>query len=166
MKEIIQHPTYGEIVYEESFWTGKRSLIIGGAPAEKRTTTEYVFGDDKTLVSIKGNYLYGISLVIKGETIEITPKPRWYEIAVAAIPVVLAIVWGNSPVLCAILPMMGGALGGGLGALFGLTALMQMKKQPKLLNKLLIGLGIVAAWTVISVLVASALVAAMMQAAN
>jgi hypothetical protein len=166
MKEIIQHPTYGEIVYEESFWTGKRSLIIGGAPAEKRTKTEYVFGDDKTLVSIKGNYLYGISLVIKGETIEITPKPRWYEIAVAAIPVVLAIVWGNSPVLCAILPMLGGALGGGLGALFGLTALMQMKKQPKLLNKLLIGLGIVVAWTVISVLVASALVAAMMQAAN
>lgn len=166
MKEIIQHPTYGEIVYEESFWTGKRSLIIGGAPAEKRTKTEYVFGDDKTLVFIKGNYLYGISLVIKGETIEITPKPRWYEIAVAAIPVVLAIVWGNSPVLCAILPMLGGALGGGLSALFGLTALMQMKKQPKLLNKLLIGLGIVAAWTVISVLVASALVAAMMQATN
>jgi hypothetical protein len=43
---------------------------------------------------------------------------------------------------------------------------MQMKKQPKLLNKLLIGLGIVVAWTVISALVASALVAAMMQAAN
>ena len=166
MKEIIQHPMYGEIVYEESFWTGKRSLIIGGAPAEKRTKTEYVFGDDKTLVSIKGNYLYGISLVIKGETIEITPKPRWYEIAVSVIPFVLAIVWGNSPELCAILPMLGGAIGGGLGALFGLTALMQMKKQPKLLNKLLIGLGIVVAWTVISVVLASALAAAIMQAAN
>ena len=166
MKEIIQHPMYGEIVYEENFWTGKKSLIIGGVPAEKRTKTEYVFGEDKTMVSIKGNYIYGVSLVIKEETIEITPKPRWYEIVVAAIPFVLALGWRNSAALRTVLPMLGGALGGGLGALFGLVTLMQMKKQPKLLNKLLIGLGIVVAWTVISVVMASALAAAIMQAAN
>ena len=30
MKSVIAHPVYGEIVYEESFWTGKKSIKIDG----------------------------------------------------------------------------------------------------------------------------------------
>jgi len=33
MKEVINHPTYGEIVYDESIWTGKKIITVNGTTA-------------------------------------------------------------------------------------------------------------------------------------
>ena len=35
MNVTINHAEFGDIVYEESFWTGKKSVSINGAPLEK-----------------------------------------------------------------------------------------------------------------------------------
>mgnify|MGYP003319439936 FL=1 len=32
MRVVVNHETYGEIVYEESFWTGKKEISVGGIP--------------------------------------------------------------------------------------------------------------------------------------
>ena len=35
MKKSIIHPSYGEIVYEEGIWSGKKSISINGTPLQK-----------------------------------------------------------------------------------------------------------------------------------
>ena len=34
MKEIVNHPIYGEIIYNENIWTGKRTLTVNGVNAQ------------------------------------------------------------------------------------------------------------------------------------
>jgi hypothetical protein len=154
MKEIIQHPTYGEIIYTESFWTGKKMLTINGVQAKAITKTEFTIGEEKTLIALKGNFLTGVSIRMNEENIELTPKAKWYEIVISIIPLLFALVWGNSPALCAIFPLLGGALGGALGALFSMMALLLAKKQPKLITKILTALGVDVVALLVSFLLA------------
>ncbi len=35
MRVVVQHESLGEIIYEESFWTGKKKLFIGGEELAK-----------------------------------------------------------------------------------------------------------------------------------
>ena len=79
MKKIIKHEVYGEIVYEENFWTGKKSVTIDGIPLEKISKKEFKLQDGNT-VSIEGGFLQGSNLNIKGESLMLTPKIKWYEI--------------------------------------------------------------------------------------
>ncbi len=144
MKEIIQHATYGEIIYEEGFWTGKKTLTVGGVVAKQVAKKDFMLGEEKTLIAIKGNWFTGISLCIKNETIEVTPKPMWYEIILAAIPALFMLTWGNSPALCAMFPVIGGGIGGAIGGLFTMLSLLYMKKTKNPLYKVLIGLGMAA----------------------
>jgi hypothetical protein len=96
MKEIIQHPTYGEIIYTESFWTGKKMLTINGVQAKAITKTEFTIGEEKTLIALKGNFLTGVSIRMNEENIELTPKAKWYEIVISIIP----LLFGDRPKFC------------------------------------------------------------------
>ena len=109
MKASITHPSYGEIVYSESIWTGKKSLIINGTAVQPVSKTEFMIGENKAV--LKGNYLTGVSLSIGDETIELSPKSKWYEIVLAVLPIVFLLTWGNSATLCSIFPVIGGAIG-------------------------------------------------------
>ena len=143
MKEVIIHPTYGEIVYDESFWTGKKIITVNGATAPAMSRKEFIIDGKRAI--IKGSYYTGIKMHIDGEVIVLSPTPKWYELILALIPVLFSITWGNVTALCAIFPVVGGALGGGLSALCSLTYLAFMKKANKPINKILIGLaGVVA----------------------
>ena len=35
MQTVMQHDTYGTITYDEGFWTGKRTVTVGGVPHKK-----------------------------------------------------------------------------------------------------------------------------------
>lgn len=35
MKQVVQNEKLGEIVYEESFWTGKKTVSVNGSQLEK-----------------------------------------------------------------------------------------------------------------------------------
>ena len=139
MKEYVWHPAYGEIVYSESFWTGKKTLTLGGTAA--RSVSRKAFDHNGTKINVKGSYYTGISLQIGNDTVTVTPKPKWYEIVLAILPLFFLLTWGNSAFLCAIFPIVGGAIGGGLGALSGLTSLFFMIKSKSPLVKVLIGVG-------------------------
>ena len=103
MKEIIQHPVYGEIMYNESIWTGKKALTVNGINAQPISKKEYMINEKKAL--LKGSYLTGISLSIEGDTIQLSPKTKWYEMVFAILPFLFLITWGNNATLCSIFPL-------------------------------------------------------------
>ncbi len=139
MKEYVWHPTYGEIVYTESFWTGKKTLTINGTAV--RPLSRKAFDHNGTRIGVKGSYYTGICLLIGSDTVTVTPKPKWYELVFALLPFIFLLIWGNVASLCAIFPVVGGAIGGGLGALSALTSLFLMIRTRSLLIKILIGVG-------------------------
>lgn len=137
MKTVVQHETYGEIVYDESAWTGRKALSIGGTPLEKLSKKEFKM-QDGTTVTVTGNFLYGSNLDIKGESIALTPKIKWYEILLCIFPLLLTLIWGNSRALCAIIPIVGGAIGGAIGGLFSMLGLFGIKSVKPIWLKILI----------------------------
>ena len=158
MVETVQHPIYGEIAYKESFWTGKKNLTFNGIEAQKISKKTYRIGE-KT-VELKGNLNMGVKIIIDGETIEVSPTPKWYETALAILPIVFALTWGNSITLCQIFPVMGGAIGGLLGAFFSMLSLSFMKKEKKAFVKIIVGVAFFA----VSVFAGNALAVAFLQA--
>ena len=156
MKEYIQHPIYGEIVYNESFWTGKKAMTINGVDAQPVSKKEFT-AEGKRLV-ITGSSLMGLKLQIDNDIVEISPKPKWYEIALAFLPLIFLLTWGNSTALCSVFPVVGGAIGGALGGIGSITSLLLMKKAKSLLTKMLIGIGAFAVTVLIAFVLALVMV--------
>ena len=143
MVEIVQHEKFGQIMYEESFWTGKKTLKIGGTQLTKQNKTTYIWdcnGEKKT-VFLKGNYVTGVKLTVDGSDIQLTASAKWYEIVCSVMIFVLILVWGNSVDLCRIVPVMGGAIGGGVSGAMAFLNLTMMKTQKKVGLKLAIWLA-------------------------
>ncbi len=151
MKLTVQHQVYGQIVLDENAW-GKRTLTVNGVTAVPVSKKQFVI--DGKPATISGNFLSGLILNIGGESIRLSQKSAWYEILLAFIPFVFLVVWGNSATLCSIFPVVGGALGGGLGGLGFVCSLYLMKKQSSPLFKALIGLGITLATIFVAFLMA------------
>ncbi len=143
MRSAINHPTHGVIICEESFWTGKKSLIVNGFLANRISRKEFEL-NGKTYL-LKGSVYTGLTMTVDGEIIVLAPRPKWYEFVLFILPIVFMLTWGNSVELCSIFPVVGGALGGVLGALFGCASLSLMKRSDRPLGKILIGLGLFAA---------------------
>ena len=142
MKYIHLHPVLGEIVYTENFWSGRKTVTIDGQtqPVKKKAI---MIGEKKA--TVKGNFLTGASLVFEGESFGLTPKTKWYEYVLAVLPLFFILVWGNSPALCAIFPIIGGGIGGFLAAVAACLSMVCMKKAKSPAAKIFIGLGIFAA---------------------
>ena len=155
MKEIVQHPLYGEIIYNENAWTGKKVLTVNGVEVSAVSKNEYTINDKKAI--LKGSFLTGSTLQIDDETIQLSPKVKWYEVVFAMIPFLFLMIWGNSVSLCAIFPVVGGAIGGALGGLASVLSLLFMKSKKALLAKILIGVIATAATILIAFLVAHAI---------
>lgn len=117
MKKVIMHPTYGEIIYEEGIWSGKRTFTINGAAMQKisKDTYAFMFGEESVQAVLRGSMLAGASLNIRGEKIWIISKPKWYDWLLSFLPFAIIMIWGNSAPLCSIIPVAGGAIGGALG---------------------------------------------------
>ena len=144
MKSVVQHEKYGNVIYEENFWTGKKTITIDGTRLEKASKTEFLYpmmDGTFTHVKLKGNYLMGVKLDINGETVQVVEAPKWYELVMYILTFVLILVWGNSPELCAIVPVLGGALGGLISAAIILAGLGLSRKVKNGLVKFLISLG-------------------------
>jgi len=152
MTVLTQHQSYGEIIYKESFWTGKKSLTINGVEAQPVSKKEFVL-EEKRII-IKGNYLTGIVLHLDGDTIRISEQTKWYEFMLSIIPFIFLLTWGNNATLCSIFPVVGGALGGAIGGIGLITSLFLMKKTKAPIIKVLIGLGVAVATVLIAFLVA------------
>lgn len=147
MNKVVQHEKYGQISYEESFWTGRKALTINGTRLAKMDKTHFAYSEnDQTVtVTLKGNIMTGVSATINDETIVIVPKPTWYVLTISILMFAFVVIWGASPTLCAIFPIMGGALGGIVSALFAMTNVLVTSNIKKPIYKLLVSLGFFAA---------------------
>ena len=136
MTVLTQHQSYGEIIYKESFWTGKKSLTINGVEAQPVSKKEFVL-EEKRII-IKGNYLTGIVLHLDGDIVRVSEQTKWYEFILSIIPFIFLLTWGNNATLCSIFPVVGGALGGAIGGIGLVTSLFLMKKTKAPIAKVLI----------------------------
>ena len=155
MRSIVNHPKYGEIIYNENIWTGKKTLIVNGREATNLSRNSFIFND--THARLKGSYIFGLKMVIGYDVIELVKQPEWYELLLALAPIMFLIVWGNVPALCAIFPVVGGAIGGAIGGVFTILSLALMRKTNSALYKVLIGLASFVAVLFIAYLIALAL---------
>ncbi len=143
MQVVVQHPILGAIVYEENYWTGKKKIAINGAflTQSGRNTFLLQNGTETTQVMIKGNFLMGSKLFWNGEAIALVPATKWYEYALCLFAILFNILWGNSVALCSIVPIVGGAIGGGVSGLIAGLGLIFMKSYRSPLAKVAVGIG-------------------------
>ena len=137
MKKFVHHPIYGKIEYNENLWSGKPSLYINGKALPE--ISKKVFQYEDTQITVKGNSLTSIVLLINGEEFTVVEKTKWYEMVFLVLMLSVGLVWGNSVALCNIFPVVGGAIGGGLCALFAMLSLSISKSTENVSRKLLIG---------------------------
>lgn len=140
MKQIIQNEHYGEIIYDENFWTGKKSLSVNGEQLEKVSKKEFIMSNGN-LVPLTGSFLMGATISINGEKIRVVPAIKWYEIVLCIIPLILNIVWGNSVELCKIIPIVGGAIGGAINGAFAVIMLAVLKSIKPIWLKILVAIA-------------------------
>lgn len=159
MKLVVNHPTYGEIVYDENIWNGKKTLQVNGVNCFAMGKKEFMVNDQKAYLN--GNLYMGITLSVGQDVIVISPRPAWYEIVLAILPLLFLLTWGNSPALCAIFPVVGGAIGGALGGAGSMLSLILMKNAKPIGKKLLIGVSIFVATLLVSFLLALLVLSAM-----
>ena len=101
MKSISQTTDGRKVEYEESFWTGKKSIKIDGNQLIKLGKKVFVL--DEKRYELKGNYLTGVTLLSPDENIELIRKLNVLEWILVALPLFLVLI--------------GGAIGGAMGAL-------------------------------------------------
>ena len=142
MKQTIQHEKYGEIIYGENFWTGRKSLSVNGVPLTRISRKEFQT-ENGGIGTVKGSFLFGACLLIDGETIRLTPKITWYEVVLCLLPFILIMVWGNTIALCKIVPVAGGALGGAVSAVLSCIGLLGMRYVKPVWAKILIAVAAV-----------------------
>ena len=140
MKATIHHDVYGDISYDESVWTGKKTITINGIVLVKQKKDVYLFddGQTQTYVQVKGSLLTGVKVVFGSDAVQVLRAPAWYETACSVLIFMLVLVWGNTPALCAIVPIVGGAIGAAISGAMAVVNLMLMRSTKKIGIKLAI----------------------------
>ena len=156
MKASTHHVGYGQIEYNENFWTGKRELAIGGQKLLKKKKNVYTFNSETGNLDcrIKGSFLTGATLHIDQDVIQLSEPCKWYEIFCSVLIFAFVLVWGTVPSLCRIFPIVGGAIGGGISGLGACVSLFLMKRTKNAGLKLLVWLGMFVATILLCFLVA------------
>ena len=131
-----EHPELGKIVYQESFWTGRRSILVNGTALTRHNNKQ--FGNDEIKATVMGNLFSGIVINFSGTFVAMSQKTLPIEYILSFFPVLLIIIWANSPKLYSIIPIIGGAIGGGVSGGCGAVALIYMKLRKNIYGKILV----------------------------
>ncbi len=142
MKIKVTNDKIGSIEYYESFWTGKKEITINGKKLTKigKNQFSYVREEESLYGKVNGNFFLGATLGINGEVIELVPKTKVVEWVLVIVPLILILVWGNVPFLCAIFPIAGGVIGGAVSGGILTLGLIMMKKYKSFWIKLLVSI--------------------------
>lgn len=163
MIRTFEHAELGSIVYEESLLSGKKSLTINGEKLQKTDKTHYSYKLDGECIEIelKGNSMLGVTLSVKDKKIQIVDAPAWYVTAFAALSFAFIIIWGSSVALCKIFPVIGGAAGGAISAIFAISSVFVASKIKNSCLKLLSSIGFCALTILICHLIAKIILSAL-----
>ena len=142
MKSSVVHPTYGELLYEENFWTGKKKIYLNGYEASP-VSKNFFRSTEGYAITIKGNFISGVKVTIANETVQLIPAIKWYDVVLAILPALLCIVWGNVTALWNIFPIANGAIGGVVSGMFTGMALLAVKRA-RFVFKILIAIALTA----------------------
>lgn len=147
MQSTISHPTYGIISYEESFWTGKKTILFDGVPLQKVNKTTYTLPADPSdpesapvTFTVKGNMVGGVTMTDGIETITLSQKASTSDYVLGILPGVLFFLF-----------ILQGAIGGAIAGMMSVGGIMLMKSRPNMKQKLLISLGASAVIIVVGV---------------
>ena len=160
MQQVVMHDTIGKIEYNENFWTGKKTLSVNDVPLQKISKKDFMLPSGEQ-VSVCGNYLTGSYLQTATEKIRLTPSVTWYEIALSVLPFLLILIWGNVPALCAIVPVVGGAIGGAISGVLSFVNLFIIKGIKSVWLKMLISVCMLGAAFLICFLIGLAILSAL-----
>ncbi len=130
MKWETKDLKYGEIVYEEELFSGKKKVILNGTEMTKEIGRTYVcpYGDEEIRGKLKGNIFTGVKLKIEDDNIVLVKMAKWYEILLSVlIPV---IIFGLNNL---ILPLFDGAI---VGAFTGVVSVLAMFVSVVLMKKM------------------------------
>lgn len=146
-KEFTDINTFEKVVYEESFWTGKKKITLNGVPCTKLDRNTFICGEgeESKRITLQGNSVTGLKLTLNNIDYTIFPKIVWYEYVIAVFIIFFVVFWGNNRQLVMTVPIIGGAIG---GALTGVTACGYVLVSRNVKNpifKILIGIGFLAA---------------------
>lgn len=133
-----EHNTIGKIEYTESFWTGRRNITVNGIALNRINNKNFERDDLKA--TVMGSILSGIVINVNGTYVTMCNKSTPLEYVLAFIPLVLIIIWANSPKLYSIIPIIGGAIGGGVSGGCGAVSLIYMKLRKNIYGKILVAL--------------------------
>ena len=163
MKVTVNHPVYGEIIYSENVWSGKKSICINSVELDKKNKTTFLFNvaDGMKEVKVIGSELIGVKLNIDENVIEITPPTKWYEYLAAMSLFMFVMIWGNNEALVAIFPIVGGGIGGAISGFMMCMTVMALRSVNKWYLKVLVWLGMFIANALICFIVALLLVFAL-----
>ena len=125
----------GLVEYEENPWSGKRAIKINGVLLTKKDRKTYVYndGNERKNITVKGSYMYGLKIIIDGVEVELEEPPKWYEWVLFVVNIVAGMV------------LIGGAIGGALGALAGCSYIILSKPKTNPVVKIALGIGMLAA---------------------
>ncbi len=143
MEKTVSNSSGNSFQIIESVWTGKSKILVDGNPTKKLNRKSFSYESDDQTYSIKltGNSLFGMSLDVNGETIEVLKKLHPLEIIVSLIPVILV--------------FLGGALGGLIGAGAIIINLSVMRNTDKILIKIIEPLAVSVAAYYLYLLIAT-----------
>lgn len=145
MKVVIenQQTKNKPFTYEESFWTGKRTIYYDGKQLSKvkRNVYEYKNGEESQHFEIKGNQVIGVTVNMFGSSIEVLRKLTWLEILLSFLVLIPPCV-------------LFGAIGGLFGGALGFTNIMVIRQIDKLYLKIIISVEFIAVTLLASYVVA------------
>ena len=143
MKAIVnnEQTKNKELYYEEGFWTGKRTITYNGILLKKIKMNLYEYDDGEKIeqFQIKGNQLFGVSISMFGNNVEVSRKLTWYEIVMAVLVFIPCILFG--------------AIGGAIGGALGFTNLTIIRQVEKVYLKIIISAQFLIAGFLLSYLI-------------
>jgi hypothetical protein len=164
MKKAILTEKYGEIVYEENIWTGKKKITVNGILLTKlnKKTYEGIVGGERLTVVINGGYLTGAVIEINGGLkYRVTEPAKWYDYVLAFIWVPIYIVLSAVPAIYTTFPIVGGALGGAIAGVGAALAMYSIKPMKNIAVKIVISLAYFVGVILINFALAMVLLSAM-----
>ena len=122
-----------ELVYEESFWSGKKTVTYNTTPLTKikRNVFEYQDGEKTETFEVKGNSFIGVKINMFGRDVEVLRQLVWYEILLSVLVLLPGILFG-------------GMIGGFIAGVLGVLNLFIIRHLDKWYFKVLVTLGILA----------------------
>lgn len=134
MKVVINNENTDNktLIYQEGFWTGKRTISYDGTPLTKvkRNIFEYKTEETTEYFEIKGNQLIGVTINMLGKDVEVSRKLTWYEIVLSILVFIPCILFG--------------AVGGAVGGALGFTNIMVIRSLDKTWVKIVVSVEFIA----------------------